>query len=110
MTYAHTVSTNLWSACKHSTHFSLSKKIYILSLMTQLNLYSAAVAKVLKFLTTKENQKPVPLLEHDRDEESRPALAAPTWSTACTSAVPVGWPRPSRLGGHAGGTRSPTDA
>lgn len=28
--------------------------------MTELNLYSAAVAKVLKFLTMKENQKPVP--------------------------------------------------
>lgn len=28
--------------------------------MTQVNFYSAAAAKVLKFLTTKENQKPIP--------------------------------------------------
>lgn len=28
--------------------------------MTQLNLYSAVVSKVLKFLTMKENQKPIP--------------------------------------------------
>lgn len=28
--------------------------------MTQLNLYSAAVSKVLKFLTMKENQEPIP--------------------------------------------------
>lgn len=28
--------------------------------MTELNLYSAAASKVLKFLTMKENQKPVP--------------------------------------------------
>lgn len=62
--------------------------------MTELNLYSAAASKVLKLLTMKEKQQLIPLLEHDRDEGSRQALAAPTGSAARASAVPAGRPTP----------------
>lgn len=73
--------------------------------MTELNLYSAAASKVLKFLTMKEKQQLIPLLEHDRDEGSRQALAAPTRSAARASAVPAGRPSPSCPGAHTGGPR-----
>lgn len=55
--------------------------------MTELNLYSAAVPKVLKFLTMKEKQKPTALARAWLfDEESMETLAALTQIRGCTSA------------------------
>lgn len=52
--------------------------------MIELHLYSAAVSKVLKFLTVKEKQKPPPRLRHG-------------WSTAATRS-PWKHGQPPRMG------------
>lgn len=81
--------------------------------MTELNLYSAAVPKVLKFLTMKEKQKPTALARAWLfDEESMETLAALTQirGAAPLQAARGARPSPSHLGIHTCRTHRPNAA
>lgn len=109
LAYAHTAPNSLRGVCKHSTRFLFLKKIYIRTDGRTQSLSCSSIRGP-QILDDEGNSSSFPLPERDGDEGSRQALAAPTRSSARTSAVPAGRPSPSRPGVHTGGPRGPTDA